>query len=123
MKAWQIRSMVHNDLKVSSHRGCFIYHTVKRDPNGTHKAHERMKFEVFAWARDMGYEVITEARFKDGKRADVVIISDFNAWIVEIETNQDPKNIEKKKATYQYDWVDYIAVIDPSKEFDEKMIL
>ena len=82
-----------------------------------------MKYQVFKWAKKEGHICHTEVRFKDGKRADIVIVTDYNIFIVEVETNQKPENIAKKKATYNYSWLDYVAVIDPNKEFNEKDIL
>lgn len=97
--------------------GC-IYHCQNTE------AHEDRKWEVYKWAIRKGYKVITEARFSTQKRADLLIITDYNSFVVEVETNQDPKNILRKKNLYRmYDWLDYVAVIDPAKPFNEKDIL
>jgi hypothetical protein len=97
--------------------GC-IYHCKNTDE------HENLKWEVYKWAIRKGYKVITEARMSTQKVADLLIITDYNAFIVEVETNQDPKNVQRKKYIYRmYDWLDYVAVIDPAKPFSEKDIL
>ena len=105
------------DIEVQQKKDCFIYHRANTE------AHEDKKYEVFKWAKQQGYTVHTEVRFKDGKRADIVIDTGDNIFIVEVETNQKPENIAKKKATYNYSWLDYVAVIDPKKKFEEKDIL
>jgi len=108
----------NEDIKTLQKKNCFIYHKANT------RDHELLKCAVFMWAIDMGYDVITECRFKNGKRADVVIFpTGMSPFVVEIETNQDPKNIEKKKKDYAFEWVDYVAVIDPSKPFNEKDFL
>ena len=113
----QNNKLFNNDLELHQKKDCFIYHRSNTE------AHEDRKYEVFKWAKKKGYSVLTEVRFKDGKRADIVIVTDYNIFIVEVETNQKPENIAKKKATYDYSWLDYDAVIDPNKEFNEKDIL
>ena len=113
----KVNKTLTQDLEVSQKKNCFIYHKANTE------AHEDRKYEVFKWAMKKGYNVITEARFKDGKRADIVIDTRYNTFIVEVETNQKPENIAKKKANYSYSWLDYVAVIDPKKKWDEKDIL
>lgn len=117
MRAEQVahRWTVLRDLKHTQHRNCFIYHA------GNSEAHEGMKFEVFKWAKKQGYLVVVEARFNDGKRADILIVD--TAQIVEIETNQNRENIKKKRKAYNYRWLEDVVILDPSKKFHPKMLL
>lgn len=101
-------SIIAQDI-VRRKDGC-VYHGQNSD------AHEDMKWEVYKFFKKRGYRVYTECVFKDGKRADVFVLE--LALIVEIETNQHPDNIKKKKANYDYSWLSQVVVLDPTKPED-----
>ncbi|MFQ5786402.1 MAG: hypothetical protein ACE5H1_00310 [Thermodesulfobacteriota bacterium] len=82
------------------------------------KRHEQKKLDVASYCLQQGWHFICEAEFKDGKRADVVILD--IGLIVEIET--DLANWEKKKEEYKYPFIERVVVIDPNRKFKVEML-
>ncbi len=80
-------------------------------PNNTYE-HEKTKFDVFFYCRQQGWDVITEAIFTNGKRADILIL-DTNTAVEVMHTETKISGIRK----IQKYPTDDIIFVDASKEF------
>ena len=99
-----------NEVRISNRKlNVFNY-----APNNT-KEHEVTKFLVFMYYRDLGYDVLTEAIFNNGSRADVVVLD--RELIVEILCSETREMLDKKVVNYPSCFE--IVSIDATKEFNE----
>jgi hypothetical protein len=60
--------------------------------------HELAKFLLCWEAMQQNHDIITEARFNNGKRADVLVLQLAEAW--EVVHSESDKSIEQKKEEY-----------------------
>ena len=80
-------------------------------PNNTYD-HEKTKFDVFFHCRQQGWDVISEAIFENGKRADILIL-DTNT-VVEVIKSEKEAACLSKTANY---FVETFIIVDANYEF------
>lgn len=90
----------------------------KYAPNNT-KAHEITKFLVYMTLRDMGHDVLVEAIFENGQRADIVDLD--GERIIEILASETEAMLEKKTTSYPQCFE--LVRVDANQEFKEEMLL
>jgi len=95
-----------------SHCGCF------RDSVSNTDEHEDTKYKVFRWLRKKGYTVMTEVIFNNGKRADVLDIT--NGVVYEILKSETLKECKEKVKAYPNELE--VRYVDANKPFDEYTI-
>jgi len=77
-----------------SHVNCFRYFK-----NNT-KAHERKKFEKYMELIDKGHKVLVEAIFNNGKRCDILDLTDN--LCIEIVNTESEESIVNKEGSYPF---------------------
>ena len=86
-------------------------------PNNTY-AHEKTKFDVFFYCRQQGWDVITEAIFETGGRADILILD--TDTVVEIVHTEKEENCCVKVKKYRVEnFIIIRAGIKPDKVWEE----
>ena len=101
--------------KSGSHVNCFrgTYSEDKPDD------HEDCKYQVWKQLRKWGHDVIVEAIFNNGKRGDVVDITE--GIVYEITFSETTEKLAEKVEAYP-DMFE-IRQVDAKKPFNEKMLL
>jgi len=99
--------------KSGSHVGCF-----RGAPGAETDKHLDMKYQVWKQLKKWGHEVITEAIFNNGKRADVIDLT--NCIVYEILWSETEEKLAEK--TLAYPAIFEIRKVDATKQFDEKML-
>ena len=70
---------------------------IKINRNNTFR-HEIAKCMLAIEARSQGYDIVTEAIFKNGKRADILVLQQQEAW--EVLESESKKSFMKKEKDY-----------------------
>jgi hypothetical protein len=106
-----------NEIRFSNRSGSHI-NCIRIFPNNTLE-HEMTKFKVCWTLRKWGYDFITEAIFKNNKRADVIDVS--NGIIYEILKSEKEEELVDKTETYPE--IFEIRKVDANVEFKEEVLL
>jgi len=85
---------------------------------GNTEAHERMKFNICWQLTKERKEYMTEVYFKNGKRADIVVLDDLK--VIEVLGTETADQVLEKVKGYPGDFE--FVYVDASKEFNEELI-
>jgi len=96
-----------------SHVNCYRYGANNTDE------HEDMKFQVFKQLRKWGHDVLTEAIFENGKRADIIDIDE--GIIYEVTHTETEKMLEEKIENYPD--IFEVRRVKAAQEFKEELLL
>lgn len=115
---WYKKKESLNELRFSnksgSHINCFRGSVGAESPE-----HLDTKYKVWKKLREWEHDIIVEAIFKNGKRADIIDLSE--AIIYEITHSETEEELKEK--TKSYPEVFEIRRIDANKEFEEDDLL
>lgn len=113
----QFLGEIRHSNRCGSHVNCFrgTYHSDKVDD------HEDMKYLVYKTLRRWGHDVIVEPIFNNGKRADVIDLTD--GIIYEVTYSETVQELQEKVKSYPECFE--IRRVDAKKlsEFKEEMLL
>lgn len=82
------------------------------------KPHELMKFHICYQLASEGKDYITEAIFKNGKRADILVPGDMK--VIEVLASETIADCEKKVKDYPIEFE--VIFVNAKKVFNEKLI-
>ena len=78
---------------------------VKIYSNNTY-IHELIKFQIAYKLKTQGYDIYSEVKFNNGKRADLVAISPgSDGYIVEVLNSEKEASYEEKLNSYPIEWI------------------
>lgn len=106
-------NLVRYTNRCGSKVNCFIYHPQNSDE------HEDMKFQVFKQLRKWGHDVLVEPIFINGKRADILDITE--GVIFEIFFTETVEELAKKVESYPPTFE--VRTVNATEKFNEKLLL
>ena len=94
------------------HKNCL------RIGNGETDSHALVKFWIYRWLRLNLFDVITECRFKNGKRADLFVLNYGDGLAIEVVCSETANSILDKRMSYPCK----IEVLDCNKCFSKEEV-
>ena len=114
---WRMRDFL-NEIRISnrssSHIGCF-----RGSPGAESDEHLDMKYQVWKQLKKWGHDVMTEVIFENGKRADVIDMTD--GIIFEILHTETVQELQEKVKDYPE--IFEVRHVRAGQEFREELLL